>query len=447
MEKLKIFIPSDNLNERTYIIQTLIGQFLGLSYELHVSEDQANYIIQYKNKKIIINDAFFCLYKEPLSYLNHNNLPHSLLWLTSFQSSVEKIPIIYGDNCYTINQEIIYVGLDIFASSFFMLTRWEEIVIPKKDVFGRCAESEMFVVKNNLTDRPVVNEYCLFLKGLLLNINVGFTVLPCKFSAMITHDVDFLFRYGSLFSLGQNLAGDIINRKSLRSAMQTISGYIDFRRGIIKDPFDTFNELMDASEKHGLKSSFYFKPSVLKETDCTYDIFDKRVIEIINRIERRGHEVGIHPSKNTFHNEEQFYSEVHRMRSLDVPISGGRQHYLLYDVSETFNYWEKASLEYDNGLGFSGILGFRCGVCWPFNVFDIKRRRTLKLIEKPLCVMEAAILTENPDPEILYANIQKVLNQIKKHSGLFVFLWHNDGFNRPEYVKYKEVYNEILQSI
>jgi hypothetical protein len=244
-----------------------------------------------------------------------------------------------------------------------------------------------------------------------------------------------------------NQSGKIINRKSLRTAARTISNYVDYKRGKVKDPFDTFDELMDISEKYGLKSSFFFKPSVPGEYDCTYNIFDKRITNIITKINERGHEVGIHPSKNTFHNESQFNKEVNRIRSLDVPVYGGRQHFLLYDISETFSYWEEADLEYDSGLGFYKNEGFRCGVCQPFKVFDISQRKTLQLTEKPFSVMDAALVPMKLVPEIMFERILRIVNQVKKYSGIFVFLWHNDCFNRPESREYKEVYTEVLRSL
>jgi hypothetical protein len=441
---LQVFIPPDNIEERAYIINIIIRDFLGLHYELIIAKESQDYILIWGNKKLIIKDAFFSSYKEPLSYLSNNSLPEKLKWFTPLD---EKIPIIYGENILNIIDNEINCGLDIFSSSFFMLSRWEELVIETKDKFGRCEESEMFIMKQNIYFRPLVCEYCFLLKKLLLLLNENLEFKVIIYSPLITHDVDYLFRYDSLFSVGQNIAGDLINRKSLLTAKQTISNYIRYKQGKTKDPFDTFDELMDTSEKHGLKSSFYFKPSLPGENDFTYNIFDERVKEIVKNIDKRGHEVGIHPSKNTFHNEEQFHKEVQRIRSLEVAIYGGRQHYLLYDVEDTFRYWENSFLEYDSGLGFYSKTGFRCGICWPFTLFDVKQRKIMKLIEKPLSFMEASILPLKPEPELLYENIMRILNQIKKYSGLFVFLWHNDGFNRPENLIYREVYDEVLKSL
>ncbi len=76
---------------------------------------------------------------------------------------VEKdIPIIYGTDKLEIteqNQNIITCGIDIFASSFFMLTRWEEYVNKNRDRHNRFPAIESLAFKNDFLSRPVVNEY------------------------------------------------------------------------------------------------------------------------------------------------------------------------------------------------------------------------------------------------------------------------------------------------
>jgi hypothetical protein len=446
-EILQVHIPTDNFGEREYIIRSILGDFLGLTYDLIASEGNIDYTIQFGPGKIIFKDDFFLHFKEPLTYRNINNIPETVSWLDPSPYFNENLPVIFGDNTIREEGDQIFVGLDIFASSFFMLTRWEETVIDKKDIFNRCAESEMFVVRHNLFKRPIVNEYVSFLKSLLIHLNCNILSGIRKFEVCITHDVDYLFRFGSLFSLGKNLGGDLLLRKSLRTAGRTILNYGRFKKGIIRDPFDTFDELMDLSEKYSLKSSFYFKPQLLNEYDATYSIQDERVKKIILNINQREHEVGIHPSFNTFNNPYLFRTEYNRLTSIGIPVEGGRQHFLKYDLTETPRYWEEAGLKYDCGLGFSEGVGFRCGICWPFKMFDIKRRKILKLYQKPLCVMEVALTRWEPAPEKLFADIQEILNQVKKHSGLFVLLWHNDSFNRPEYENYREVYSNVLKSI
>jgi hypothetical protein len=443
MDKLKILIPEDNLPERLYIIEILISDFLGMQYDIVSSDENLNYVFTSNSGTAVILDSFFGKYKKPLSYLTDQSIPGSLSW---FDKTGESIPMIYGRNEFRTDGNYIICGLDIFGSAYYLLSRWEEYVIEKKDRFGRCDEEELLMVKNNQFKRAVVCEYCEILLRVLRYVCPDHILPERQYSPLITHDVDYLFRFGSLASFGQNILGDLINRKSIRTAKGTFSNYLKYRNGEIKDPFDTFDELMDLSEEFNLKSSFYFKPTTEGEPDSTYSIFDGKVCAIMQNIINRGHEVGIHPSKNTFKDEQQLIKEIERIKSFGFSIKGGRQHYLLYDIPITLNSWDSAGLEYDSGLGFNSRTGFRCGVCWPFRVFDFLNQKILSLIEKPLLFMDASFMESKPEPKEVYETFSVINDQVKRHSGLFVLLWHNDNLNRPESERYREVYENIMSS-
>lgn len=450
MIQLQVFIPNNNLSERQYIIKTLFYDFLGLSYEIVVQNNCDNYLIKFDNRQIVIKDSFFNSYKEPSSYLKEDNIPVTLSWLDMKDyNCINQVPVLYGDNIINIENNKVYCGLDIFASAFFMLTRWEEYVISNKDKFGRCNEDDMFVVKHGIYNRPIVDEYVELLKVLLTRIGVELSTSKKQFSVGLTHDVDYLFRYANFKNFIQNLAGDILNRHSLPTLFRTLYNYMLFKFGKRLDPFDTFDEIMDLSESLGVKSAFYFKAAVNGEYDYTYNIFDKRVVGIMNNIVSRGHEVGIHPSKNTFHNSDQFRLEVERLRSIGLEINGGRQHFLLYDLPYTLRNWNDNGLDYDAGLGFAFRAGFRCGTSHQFNFFDCIERKTLSLKVRPLICMEGALFDYNQEQplNVIEQEIIKLVNLVYLHKGCFVFLWHNDRFYRPESLKTVSIYKNVLSYI
>lgn len=67
------------------------------------------------------------------------------------------ITIIYGEDKLIIdrNSKTIVCGIDIFASSFFMLTRWEEYVNKKRDNHNRFPASESLAYKFGFLNRPI----------------------------------------------------------------------------------------------------------------------------------------------------------------------------------------------------------------------------------------------------------------------------------------------------
>lgn len=441
---INIYLPPCLIEERKYVVRFLFNS-LGVSYQILFDKDIFDYRIESNEKCLIISDSFFG-HIEDFCYLKKENIPSKIAWLKLPFRDDFKIPIIYGTSRLELKESSIYCGLDIFASSFFMLTRWEELFLPK-DKFGRCDENKMFVVRYDIYNRPVVNEYIELLGELLQYIGVEVKGTDQKFHPFITHDVDDLFRFASLKNFCKNLVGDLLHRKSLKLFFQTCRNYVHFQFGKMKDPFDTFDELMDYSKRYGWKNAFYFMPSYSSEFDARYDIRDKKVKNIIDNIIIHGHEIGIHPSKNTFGNAGQFVDEVERLREIYPQIQGGRQHYLLYDLPYTLDQWETSNLEYDAGLGFSSRGGFRCGICYSYPFFDVLKRKELKLIIRPLIVMEVALFRNDVSSNQVKREIFDLIDIVKRYEGEFVLLWHTDNFYRGESLKYRELYFDVLKHI
>ena len=240
---------------------------------------------------------------------------------------------------------------------------------------------------------------------------------------------------------------DILHRKSIVLAVQTLWRFWKYHIGKIKDPFDTFDEIMNWSERFGLKDAFYFMPTYKREYDARYDIRDKRVKQIIENVVKRGHEVGIHPSKITYNNFLQFQEEVKRLRNIYDGIDGGRQHYLLYSLPMTLKMWEECELKYDAGLGFAFRGGFRCGICFPYPFFNVLERKNTSLIIRPLIVMEVALLRYKMSKNQIKREIFDLADIVRRYNGEFVFLWHTDNLYRQLSERYMEMYKEIVNYI
>ena len=53
----------------------------------------------------------------------------------------------------------IQLGLDIFGSVFFMITRYEEVVKSDRDEYDRFPAAASLAYQEGFLDRPIVNEY------------------------------------------------------------------------------------------------------------------------------------------------------------------------------------------------------------------------------------------------------------------------------------------------
>jgi len=445
---IKLVIPESYSKEREYIIKTLLETFLGLDINISYDSQEIDYLLELPNNaQIVIKDSFFSNFSKKDTYLHENNIPNKINYVKNSFILEDDIPIIYGNEILDIKQDKIVCGIDIFASAFFMLTRWEEYVVKKRDKHNRFPDKLSLAYKNNFHKRPIVNEYIEMLWNMIHSLDNSLQRKEKKYSVYITHDVDNIRRYDTLKKYIKALAGDLILRKNPLLWLSTTSDYILYKLGLKKDTHDTFDFLMDISEKYNLKSHFYFMPNKLGEADARYNIDNPIVAKTIKAIKEREHIVGIHGSYNGYNKADIFKTELNRLNKFNQKTTEGRQHYLCFENPTTWQLWEDNNLQIDSTIGYSHFAGFRAGTCFEFPVFNILTRSTLRLIEKPLIAMEGAVKEEYNNLDNFISEIYSLSQLTKKYNGTFVFLWHNNNINVKEWKNYSKEYEQIIEKI
>ena len=415
---ITITIPNNNINEREYILNILFSEFLGLEYNLEIGSKDYDITLE-NGKKLIIEDTFFNKYPKDLEYLKLENIPNKI------------------------------EELDIFSASFFMLTRWEEYVNRDRDNHNRFPAYESLAFKEGFLDRPIVNEYLEELKAMLLDIDESLVFKKREYKLILTHDVDSTLKYRTIQDGVKEIVGDIVKRKDLKKAFENIMLKIKVMLKLEKDPYDTFDFLMDISEDIGVKSYFFFMGKGVSKFDNMYSSNDKFLINLVNKIKKRGHHIGIHATYNAYNDFEQFKKEKDELeKNLNLKVLYGREHFLRFEVPTTWQVWEDNAMSWDSTLCYADREGFRCGVCYEYSLFNILSRKKLNLKERPLIVMEGSFATyqEDIEPNEMEKKIVYLMNQVKKYNGEFVFLWHNSSFNTKLWKKYQYIYEKVVKS-
>ena len=84
----------------------------------------------------------------------------------------------------------------------------------------------------------------------------------------------------------------------------------------------------------------------------------------MRRIHERGHEIGLHPSYNTFVHPERIAREGQRLQRICMEEGieqsewGGRMHFLRWQWPTTAYGWEQAGFQYDSTLSYADRPGF-----------------------------------------------------------------------------------------
>ncbi len=442
--EMEIFIPNNFVAERTYIIETIFDEFLGLDYDL-VYYDKNEYQIHLdSNKKLLIKDCFWSKFDEKKGYLYEKNIPKKILRAKNPFIVEKDIPIIYGEETFQLEKDFIYCGIDIFASAFFMLSRWEEFVIKKKDCHKRFPSELSLAQKNDFYYRPIVNEYVEMLWNMLIYLRINQQRKEKRFEIIPTHDIDFLLQYNKNLSGLKTIGGDILKRRNISMSIKSLKNYVNYKTGKSKDPFDTFDFFMNISEKNNIKSRFYFIAGRKNEYDIHYDLQSSKTKKIIEKIQKRGHIIGIHGSYKSFDNLEILRAEINNFKHLGIDIKEGRQHFLRFEQPKTWNILNDLNIKYDSTIGFTNDGGFRAGVCFEYHVFDIIRRKRLDLIERPLIAMETTIRKTHEGKEDFCDIFLLLKKTVEKYKGQFVFLWHNSNLNTFFWSEFIDFYRKIF---
>jgi hypothetical protein len=184
------------------------------------------------------------------------------------------------------------------------------------------------------------------------------------------------------------------------------------------------------------------------ELDCDYSITESGVLKLIERLEKQGHEVGLHGSFDSYNDCEMFVSQKVR---LDHIVSskryGGRQHYLRWKTPVTWRIYEKAEMLYDATLGYADHEGFRCGFCLPFKPFDVLENRVIELWEIPLIFMDTTFRRyRDLSSDGITGVIRSLIASVSKHRGVFVALWHHDYMTQPLWSKLYQQTMKLVDS-
>jgi hypothetical protein len=387
--------------ERRYALEVL----LGVPVECEVADVAAIELAVGDDEPVVLAEGLFAT--PEADWLTPASLPRTPL------ASVDGVPLLYG----TPERP------DLLGSAFFCLTRYEELVDATRDERDRYPATASLAFREGFLGRPVADEYAQLLRGLLER---RWPRLPWQrhaFSVVPSHDVDHPLATGPRL---RPAAAELLRRRDLDGAL----------RRLVRGPraVDTFDWTMDESERRGLRSAFYFIAGHTGGAiDGDYSLEDPWIRRLLRRIDERGHEIGLHPSHETFRDPEATIAEADRLRrtldelGIDQERIGGRQHFLRWENPATWRAWEAAGLAYDSSLGYSDRPGFRSGTCREHPVFDLRERRTLALRERPLLVMDVTLVLHlglGDDETVAAAH--ELRAEAVRVQGDYTVLWHNN---------------------
>jgi len=250
-----------------------------------------------------------------------------------------------------------------------------------------------------------------------------------KFAVVLTHDVDLVkpsWKYYAYHMVRKPITGVKLLIKQ-------------------KNPYDTFEKIIELEKKFGAKSTFFFMAVDEDPTGVRYRI--ENLKGTLRMILDEGFEIGLHGSYTAYNDLNQLKKEKNRLEKVTgEKVQGYRNHYLRFKIPETWKLLEKAGFKYDSTIGYNDLAGFRGGVPYPFYGFDPNGDETFKVLEIPLNVMDGTLF------EYMHLSVDKGFELVKKlmdivenYHRVLTLNWHNDKFDGIYWKYYEELYIKILK--
>jgi hypothetical protein len=455
---LLVAFPDSFHAERRWISSILLGEFLGLLYEVRF--DGADCVrISAFGKSLELSDDFFADAED--RWLSRESLPAVPLqrWTVSDSGldpllAEPTVPVLFGAAGFGIDaKDHATLRLDIFGSAFFMLSRYEEATCEERDIYDRFPAASSLAYRAGFLERPIVDEYVEILLAAMRRLWPQLERKPQQFMKVVSCDVDHPYHpsAASFPRLIKRTVGEAMRKRTFRQLLNPLRNYVASRNGDWRnDPYYyTVDWMMDVNEKAGNKVAFYFIP---ENTHPVFDDFcpitDCAVRAMMRRIAYRGHEIGIHPGYETYQNVKKIISGKSKLQQvlseegIAQKIIGGRHHYLRW-TTRTPALWDAAGLEYDSTLGYGEHTGFKCGTCREYRMYDLHRRRALQLTQRPLICMECSVIFDMGYgvSDLAFDKMESMKNAVKRFNGNFTLLWHNSNL---ETETARKMYQELI---
>lgn len=400
---------------------------------------------------VIIQSDFF----DEGVYCTERSLPQTPFCLLPDSN----IPFLFGvskieHKCFNNGQNIVVLYADLVASTYYLLSRYEEIIKTEcRDQFGRFLAKDSIVFQQGYGLRPLVDEWGRYLRNLLRENDI---IIPEERKGFrkiyLTHDVDYPFLLSSRIALFKQIIKKILNYKVLFP--HPLKTWIDFT----DDSYYTFPKLIKYDSEvintigSDIVESIYFLIAAGNYKTKEYcNIRLKKYQKLLQELKNANALLGLHVSYEAGQNPNLIKKEMKRLKKYcEGSTTKSRHHYLRWTEPEHIDEMEAAGITEDYTLGYPDQVGFRVGTCRPYNFINPRTRRVTNVQIHPLEIMECTLADKdymNMSYEEALKKCKEMIDIVYDQNGELDLLWHNTSFNEQRYHEklYKNVMNYLKQ--
>lgn len=431
-----LFTPKIS-NRIQYVVKFILLEVCGFDYKITKSSED---FLNFKGARINYSDRDFPvenLKVNPSGFLLEKGVkefsPESQAHNGSHVLFPQKDPGVSCD-----------LGYDIFASGFYMVSRYEEYLPFLEDRFGRFEADQSLAFNHGFIDKPVVDIQAMEFKQKLLEKFPFLTSQERRFRFIPTYDIDIAYAYKGK-GLSRNLL--LMLKELFTFQLKKLKTRVEVQSQKKADPFDTYPLQLSLQKKYDLRPCYFFLSGEFGPMDRNISVHSKSFFTLVKTLGDYA-ETGIHPSFASHHKKNRLQQEIAVLEEiLKKPVTNSRQHYLKIHLPDTYINLLKNNIKNDFSMAFATHTGFRAGTCTPFHFYNLSEEMETHLRIYPTTLMDGTLkdyMKLSPDQAL--EKSREMVEQVKKVNGTFVSLWHNHSLaDTPEWKEWQRVYVELVK--
>lgn len=335
---------------------------------------------------------------------------------------------------------------DVFAASFYLVSRYEEYLPQVRDKYGRFQAESTWMHENGLLQKPLVDIWAISLKDRLQALFPDLRFKERKFGFVPTYDIDaaWAYKHKGLFRTVGGFVRDLIggNRGSIRERHEVL-------RGKRTDPFDSFEFQFELQKTFKLKPIYFILCGDYDTNDKNISLRNEAFRSLIKRLGDYA-DVGIHPSFSSYLDLDKMQAEIDGLSDvLHRPLTKSRQHFLRMNLPRSYQKLIELDISDDYTMGFASQAGFRAGIADAFRFFDLENDMATNLWVHPFALMDGTMRDYlNLDVEASLNLAKQLVDEVKAVGGTFIYLTHNETLGgEKRWVGWPEMYIKLLEYV
>tara|TARA_B110000444_G_scaffold261522_1_gene314620 strand:+ start:8974 stop:10266 length:1293 start_codon:yes stop_codon:yes gene_type:complete len=320
------------------------------------------------------------------------------------------------------------MSFDVFAATFYLISRYEEYLPHLKDFKGRFKFKESVAFKNNFLDKPLIDIWVVELKKILIKnfqITINDPIKNKKIFPILEVSEPYMFRHKSIISSFNQALNSIWN---LNFKMLINQFYVIFR--IRTDPFLEYDFIINQFKNIKIDITSFFR-----FTQHSYDIGAISIYSLPHKllIKNISDKISLNLLVSFFAQKKikVLKSEMYNLTKLiHRTTQKVRLNYGILSISEIYPMLVLNEVSDDFSMGYDDQLGYRASTSIPFYYYDLINEVQSPLKIHPIAVTEKA-LRKLPIKHA-FEKLRRIHSELPLNNSIFYFVFTPYFFSKSK---------------